>query len=101
MNYEMPDMPKGVEEGILKGIYPFKTLKSKQAKSMVNILASGSLVNEAIKAQKELMDTYSIGSTIWCVTNYKHLREESLEADRHNLLYPKRRRRRNLIYKKL
>ena len=24
-NYEQPAMPKGVEEGILKGIYPFKT----------------------------------------------------------------------------
>jgi pyruvate dehydrogenase E1 component len=48
-------------------------------------------VNEAIKAQKEL-EELGIGSTIWCVTNYKRLREESLEADREYLLYPNKKR---------
>ncbi|MBL6722644.1 MAG: pyruvate dehydrogenase (acetyl-transferring), homodimeric type [Candidatus Margulisbacteria bacterium] len=83
-NYTMPEMPKGAKEGILKGMYEFKTIKGKKH---VNILASGSLVNEAIKAQEQLVD-HGIGSTIWCVTNYKRLREESIQADRTNLLNP-------------
>ncbi len=84
-NYEMPAMPENAKEGILKGMYKFKTI---DAESHVNILASGSLVNEAIKAQTFLAD-FDIGSTIWCVTNYKRLREESLAVDRNKLLNPK------------
>ena len=55
----------------------------------VNILASGSLVNEAIKAQKDLSERYNINSVIWCVTNYKRLREDALDKDRAYLLNPK------------
>ena len=84
-NYAMPAMPDGAESGILKGIYSFKTVKSK--KHHVNILASGSLVNEAIKAQVKL-DSLGIGSTIWCVTNYKRLREETLAVERERLINP-------------
>ena len=91
-NYEMPDMPKGSEEGILKGVYKFKASETKKTKAVVNILASGSLVNEAIKAQAELYASYNIASVIWCVTNYKRLREESLEADRANMLNPNKKK---------
>jgi pyruvate dehydrogenase E1 component len=71
-------------------MYQFKSLKKGNAN--INILASGSLVNEAVKAQEELADL-GIGSTIWCVTNYKRLREESLEADRAHLLYPNKKKK--------
>ena len=85
-NYKMPSMPKGAREGILKGIYTFNEIKGDLN---INIFASGSLVNEAIKAQTKL-EHFGIGSTLWCVTNYKRLREDSLEADREHFLYPKR-----------
>ena len=88
-NYKMPSMPKGAKDGILKGMYEFKRVKKKGLN--VNILASGSLVNEAVNAQEALAES-GIGSTIWCVTNYKRLREESLQADRENLLYPKKKK---------
>ncbi len=83
-NYEMPAMPEGAREGILKGMYKFKQINGDHN---INILASGSLVNQAIDAQNYL-NTNGIGSTIWCVTNYKRLREESLACDRINLLNP-------------
>ena len=89
-NYQMPSMPRGAKNGILKGMYKFKVLK--KGGTNINILASGSLVNEAVKAQQDLGDQ-GIGSTIWCVTNYKRLREESLEADRDHLLYPNKKRK--------
>ena len=89
-NYQMPSMPKGAKNGILKGMYKFKVLK--KGGTNINILASGSLVNEAVKAQQDL-GHQGIGSTIWCVTNYKRLREESLEADRDHLLYPNKKRK--------
>ena len=93
-NYEMPAMPTGAKPGILKGMYQFKQVK--KGKVNVNILASGSLVNEAIKAQDELFE-FGIGSTIWCVTNYKRLREESLAADREHLLSPKKKKKTSFL----
>ena len=79
-NYQMPDMPKNAQDGILKGVYKFKKTTKKDELASVHILASGSLVNEAIKAQQQLLDEHNVGSTIWCVTNYKRFRE-SLEVD--------------------
>ena len=83
-NYSMPKKPKHSTEGILKGIYKFSEEKGDHK---VNIFASGSLVNEAIKAQATLKE-FNIGATIWCVTNYKRLREETLLVERERLLYP-------------
>ena len=83
-NYVMPKKPKNSTEGILKGIYKFSEEKGDHK---VNIFASGSLVNEAIKAQATLKEL-NIGATIWCVTNYKRLREDTLLVERERLLYP-------------
>ena len=56
------------------------------------------MVNEAIKAQTKL-EHFGIGSTLWCVTNYKRLREDSLEADREHFLYPKKKRKQSYFQK--
>ena len=54
-NYEHPPMPKGSEEGIIKGMY--KLLDSK--KPAIRLLGSGSILNESIKA-KDLLTNYGI-----------------------------------------
>ena len=100
-NYEMPDMPAKAEEGILNGVYKFKSIEKKAMLASVHILASGSLVNEAIKAQDRLINEFNIGSTIWCVTNYKRLREESLDADRTNMLNPTNKKQLSFLQKTL
>jgi pyruvate dehydrogenase E1 component len=86
-NYPMPAMPEGAETGILKGMYVFKVVEG-SLNINVTILASGSLVNEALVAQQQLVK-HGIGSTIYSVTNYKRLREESIMVDRQRLLDPK------------
>ena len=100
-NYEMPDMPKNSQEGILKGIYKFNQINTHKKAPSVNIFASGSLVNEAIKAQKDLSKKYNINSIIWCVTNYKRLREDALDKDRAYLLNPKKTRELSYLEKTL
>ncbi|HJU61636.1 MAG TPA: pyruvate dehydrogenase (acetyl-transferring), homodimeric type, partial [Candidatus Binatia bacterium] len=44
-SYEMPEMPNGVEEGILKGLYKFKTA-DKGKKYKAHIFGSGPLLRE-------------------------------------------------------
>ncbi len=90
-NYIMPEMPKGAEEGILKGLYKFKegpktTAKNKAQK--IHIFGSGTIIREALKAQAILADTYGISADVWGATNYKQLRTDALKAQRWNMLHP-------------
>jgi len=87
-NYPMPAMPGDVKEGILKGMYKFKASSKKNAKFKVHLLGSGSLMNEALKAQDILEKVYKISADVWSVTSYKQLHLDALEAERYNLLNP-------------
>ncbi|MEK7810811.1 MAG: pyruvate dehydrogenase (acetyl-transferring), homodimeric type, partial [Pseudomonadota bacterium] len=48
-NYTHPAMPKGAEEGIIKGMYKFSASKAK-AKNKVQLLGSGTILREVIAA---------------------------------------------------
>lgn len=98
-NYHMPSMPEGAKDGILKGMYLFNKVADNHKQPCIHILASGSLVNEAINAQKELNELHNINSNIWCVTNYKRLREESLDADRFNMMNPNKEQKKSYLQK--
>ncbi len=87
--YDMPGMPgEQVREGILRGIYPFKTVKPAGAKHEVQILGSGVILNEAIRAQAILAEKYSVASTVFSVTSYPMLRRDAMECERFNRLHP-------------
>lgn len=87
-NYPHPVMPKGVEDGILKGIYKFKSTKAKKGMPHVQLFGSGSIIMETLKAQEILADEYGIGSDLWNATSYKELREDAISCDRWNRLNP-------------
>ena len=50
----MPAMPEGedVREGILKGLYRFKTSEKKDAKLKAQLFGSGAIMFEVLKAQR-------------------------------------------------
>ena len=48
-DYPMPEMPEGVEEGIIKGIYKFKAAEGKKAAD-VHLFGSGPILNEALQS---------------------------------------------------
>jgi pyruvate dehydrogenase E1 component len=88
-NYAMPAMPEGAEEGILKGLYRVKEAPDVgQPRGRVQLLGSGSLLNEALRAQEMLADRYGVAADVWSVTSYKELHRDALEAERWNLLHP-------------
>ncbi len=86
-NYAMPPMPDGVEEGILKGLYMFRKC-SGQKKYKAQLLGSGPILREALRAQEILADRYDVAADVWSVTNYKQLRTDALAARRWNMLHP-------------
>jgi pyruvate dehydrogenase E1 component len=87
-NYAMAAMPKGVEEGILKGIYKFKASDKTKAKVKVQLFGSGSILPEVEKAQVILEEKYGVSADVWSVTSYSELRREALAIDRWNRLHP-------------
>ncbi|MFP6868371.1 MAG: pyruvate dehydrogenase (acetyl-transferring), homodimeric type [Nitrospinota bacterium] len=87
-NYEMAPMPEGAEEGILKGIYLHRPSEAKKSALRAQLLGSGAILNEALRAQSILEENYSVEADVWSVTSYKGLRQDGLEADRWNMLHP-------------
>lgn len=86
-NYLQPAMPAGVEQGIVKGMYLFKsTLPA--AKVRVQLLGSGAILREVIHAAELLEQQYNIGADIWSVTSFTELRKEALSVERYNRLHP-------------
>ena len=84
--YPMPSMPSGAAEGIREGMYRFRPAPQ-PAKHPAQLLASGPLINEALRAQPLLLE-YGVAADVWSVTSYKTLRMRALEADRWNMLHP-------------
>jgi pyruvate dehydrogenase E1 component len=85
-DYAMPEMPKGAEEGIVRGIYKFKAAEGGKAK--VQLFGSGPILNEAVRAQNILKEKYSVQADVWSVTSYNELRREALTVERWNRLHP-------------
>src|SRR5205807_4787566 len=98
-DYPMPEMPKGVEEGVLRGIYRYKA--SSGGKAAVQLFGSGPILNETLKAQAILAEKYDVRADVWSVTSYTELRREALAVDRWNLLHPAEKEKQPYILKAL
>jgi pyruvate dehydrogenase E1 component len=85
--YPMPAMPRGAKDGILKGLYRFRTGGGKDAKR-IRLLGSGAIMNEVLAAQEMLAADYGIESEAWSATSYQQLHREGLDAERRNRLRP-------------
>ena len=86
-NYTHPAMPKGAEQGILKGMYKFSSTKAK-SKSKVQLLGSGTILREVIAAAELLSKDFDISSDVWSVTSFNELRREGIDCERWNMLHP-------------
>jgi len=91
-NYVQPAMPEGVEEGIIKGMYPLvrsevgsdKVAKAKK----VTLMGAGTILNEVIAAAAILKDSYDVNADIWSLTSINELVRNGQDVDRWNLLHP-------------
>lgn len=87
-NLMMPAMPKGVEEGIIRGVYRFKKSGGKTKTPLkAHLMASGIIVDQAIKAA-EILEAEGISTDIWSVTSWTELYRDALACDHYNLLHP-------------
>jgi pyruvate dehydrogenase E1 component len=87
----MPEMPNkpGIREGILKGLYRYRTSEKKDAKLRAQIFGSGTIMYEVLKAQEILEKNYGVAADVWSVTSYKELYRDANDCVRWNMLHPK------------
>ncbi len=85
----MPAMPEGnVQEGILRGLYRFKTSDAPNPKLSAQLLGSGTIMFEVLKAQNILKEKYGVAADVWSVTSYKELYRDANDCERWNMLHP-------------
>ncbi|MEX1222793.1 MAG: pyruvate dehydrogenase (acetyl-transferring), homodimeric type [Idiomarina sp.] len=88
-NYQQPEMPEGVEEGILKGLYELEKVTAKnKAKGEVQLLGSGTILEQVRIAAKMLAEDYDITSTVYSATSFNELARDGMDVDRYNMLNP-------------
>ena len=85
-NYPQPAMPKGVEDGILKGAYLLQN--GGRGKVRATLLGSGTILREAQAAAQILENDYGVPADVFSVTSFSELRREALEVERWNMLHP-------------
>jgi pyruvate dehydrogenase E1 component len=87
-NYPQAAMPEGSAEGILKGLYRFKEGPNEGKRHQAQILASGPMVIQALKAQELLSEEHDVSAAVWSATSYQQLRADALGSERWNRFHP-------------
>jgi pyruvate dehydrogenase E1 component len=85
-DYAMPEIPQGTEEGILRGLY--KLRPAAEGNAIVQLFGSGTILNEALRAQQILAEKYGVPADVWSITSYNELRRDALAIERWNRLHP-------------
>ncbi|MFQ5589613.1 MAG: pyruvate dehydrogenase (acetyl-transferring), homodimeric type [Phycisphaerae bacterium] len=91
--YPQPPMPAGVEEGILKGLYKYRSVEQHEGRPRVHLFGSAAILREALAAQDILAERFGVAADVWSATSYAQLRRDALACERWNLLHPEGPRR--------
>jgi pyruvate dehydrogenase E1 component len=95
-NYNHPELPKGVEDGVVRGMYKLPRPKGKKA-SQVQLLGSGTILLEIIAAQKLLKEDFNIVADVWSCTSFNELRRDGISTARWNMLHPDEPKKRSYV----
>ena len=98
-NYPQPPLDPAMRDGIVKGMYVFRSAAAavkKKAKLRTQLLGSGAILNEVLKAQK-LLEAFGVAADVWSVTSYKRLHEDAWATERSNMLHPKAKKKQSYI----
>ncbi|WP_438872281.1 transketolase-like TK C-terminal-containing protein, partial [Paractinoplanes rishiriensis] len=96
-----PAQPDDLDvEGLLKGIYRYSPAPETTGPK-AQLLASGTGMAWALKAQQLLAQDWGVGADVWSVTSWTELRRDAVETEEHNLLHPGDQPRKPYVEQKL
>jgi pyruvate dehydrogenase E1 component len=84
-NYPHPEMAKGQEDGIIKGLYQLKD--GGKGKIKAQLIGSGTILREVEAAAVLLAADFKVTCNIWSATSLTELKREGQSVDRHNRLH--------------
>jgi pyruvate dehydrogenase E1 component len=88
-NYHHPPMPKGAEEGILRGMYRLRSAPEQgSSKLRAQLLGSGTILREVLAAADLLAKDFDVQADVWSVTSFNELRRDGMQVERYNTLHP-------------
>jgi pyruvate dehydrogenase E1 component len=97
-NYHHPPMPEGVEDGILRGMYPLRSAgEQRSGKLRAQLLGSGTILREVLGAADLLAEDFDLQADVWSVTSFNELRRDGMESERYNTLHPTSEQRRAYV----
>ena len=86
-NYQHPDIPEGVDEGIVRGLYKLKASAAKH-KQRVQLMGAGAILREVEAAAAILEADYGVCADVWSMTSINELARDGKDAQRWNMLHP-------------
>ncbi len=86
-NYIQREMPLGVEDGIIQGMYRLQT-STTPGELRVQLLGGGTILREVEAAAAILERDYQVGADVWSLTSVNELQREGKAVVRWNLLHP-------------
>ncbi len=98
-NYAQLPMPEGdgIEDGIVRGLYLFRKTPLEKPNLRAQLLGSGAILNEVLRAQELLAERYGVGADVYSATSYKALYRDALDVDRRNWRTPTKKEERPYV----
>ena len=88
-NYAMPEMPAGVQDGVISGMYRYRQSEMPvKAARKAHLFGSGTIMMQVLRAAT-ILEAMGISTDIWSVTSYTELARDALATERHNRLQRK------------
>ncbi|MBT7309087.1 MAG: pyruvate dehydrogenase (acetyl-transferring), homodimeric type, partial [Gammaproteobacteria bacterium] len=85
-NYPHPEMPNGVEAGIIRGIYKLHTTGA--GEHHLQLMGSGAILREVEAAALLLESDWGVTADVWSVTSFNELARDGQDVARWNRLHP-------------
>jgi pyruvate dehydrogenase E1 component len=100
-NYVQPAMPKGVEKGIVNGMYRYSEDTAKKGEPKVQLFGSGTILREVIDAAAQLKSDWGVSADVWSITSYNELARQARDCERWNMLNPEKKARVSYVEQQL
>ena len=79
-NVAQPSLPLAAHDGVLRGMYRFRA-GGHDGQRRVQLLASGAILGEAIKAAEVLETAHGVAADVWSVTSFSELARNGIAAE--------------------
>jgi pyruvate dehydrogenase E1 component len=84
---EVDQIDDQIVQNILRGGYCFERTEVEVTRPTVHLLASGSIMQQAVSA-REALAGMNLNVCLWSITSFVELEREALDCDRYNRLNP-------------